>query len=89
LNPQDEDSFPPGLIDALSRHATSTECISIPLNSINVTLEAKLRKQMHEDALEPLPVDNGDYSRSDTSVDLDAYSDVLEETSQFLRLQVR
>ncbi len=73
LNPQDPDTFPAGLIDALALHA-NLELQPHPFEPE----EARLRRQMQADSLS---------SASEDVIDPEPYSDILEEVVHFLRLE--
>lgn len=89
LNPQDYNSFPPGLLDALELHTT----VVLPPSKTRDqgdSIAARLRRQMQAEALNSVSGDdniNRD-AKGTEIVDLEVYSDILEETAQFLRLQV-
>lgn len=86
----DPTSFPPGLLDALALHTN----LVIPASSSRVgdTIETRLRRQIQAEALQPISSDDliGDDTipTTDRNVDFELSSDILEEATQFLRLQV-
>ena len=106
LNPQNENTFPPGLIDALTLHSDLLLGVIKPLRQGDPTFPAgpdgrvtseaqRLRLQMQADALQPLlNVDEDDddgsaKARSSAVSGVDHYTpEILEEATQFLRLQV-
>jgi hypothetical protein len=106
LNPQNENTFPPGLIDALTLHSDLLLGVIKPLRQGDPTFSAgpdgrvaseaqRLRLQMQVDALQPLHnVDEDDddgsgKARSSAVSGVDRYTpEILEEATQFLRLQV-
>ncbi|KAJ6599237.1 hypothetical protein DFH09DRAFT_1258312 [Mycena vulgaris] len=86
LNPRDPDSFPPGLTEALNLHTTLE--ISPPSRHERDrdhynSSEARLRRQMAADTLQPLgALDDNATADSPTQFP----SEVLEESAHFLRL---
>ncbi|KAJ6539174.1 hypothetical protein B0H19DRAFT_1213177 [Mycena capillaripes] len=86
LNPRDLDSFPPGLLDALNLQTTLE--ISPPSSKrdrdSSVSIEARLRRQMAADTLQPLGELDDDKSIIVASTEFS--SEILEETAHFLRL---
>ncbi|KAJ3504986.1 hypothetical protein NLJ89_g7652 [Agrocybe chaxingu] len=90
LNPNNPNTFPAGLMDALANHSNLTVGSGHQGNSDSI--EDRLRKQMQADALYPLDNDDdGLTAKMKSSVQGEEHfsSDVLEEATQFLRLQVR
>ncbi|KAF7313659.1 G-patch domain-containing protein [Mycena chlorophos] len=85
LNPREPDTFPPGLIDALSTNTTFV-LPSEAADDLNKPgrIEARLRKQMAQDALQPLGDDD---DNSAPVLEQQFPSEVLDEASHFLRLQ--
>ncbi|KAF8211287.1 hypothetical protein K438DRAFT_1807059 [Mycena galopus ATCC 62051] len=93
LNPNNPDSFPPGLLDALNIRTTLE--ISPPPSKRDherdrdstVSIEARLRRQMAADTLQPLgALDDGDVKAAVLPTSNEFSSEVLEETTHFLRL---
>ena len=98
LNPNNENTFPPGLMDALTLHSNLSAGSLRPRQAdptaTSISEAQRLRLQMQADALQPLHAEDDENSTSRdkaTAVSpLDQYSsDILEEATQFLRLQVR
>ncbi|KAF5333499.1 hypothetical protein D9611_002327 [Ephemerocybe angulata] len=100
LNPNNADSFPDGLIDALMLHSNLLLGLikpprqGDPTISTHANTEAqRLRLQMQADALQPLHGDEDDISgaaRKTAVSAVDQYtSDILDEATQFLRLQAQ
>ena len=93
LNPGNNNSFPPGVIEALMLHNNGV----MPFEEDPTeTVQSRMRKQMQAHALQPLGNENeddGPGSAEDSSVPpefVDHFTpELLEETTQFLRLQVR
>jgi len=99
LNPSNPNSFPPGLIDALTLHSN----VAILPENQGDNIQTRLRRQMQADALQPISgndEDDGEASEGlsaktqSSSVGVvqaeDQFSsEILEEATQFLRLQVR
>ncbi|KAJ2924936.1 hypothetical protein H1R20_g12132, partial [Candolleomyces eurysporus] len=97
LNPTNENTFPPGLIDALTSHSNLLLGLINPRqgdpSTIRETEAQRLRAQMQADALQPLDDEQDAGSSTRTKATpvsaVDQYSsDILEEATQFLRLQV-
>ncbi|KAJ7179820.1 hypothetical protein C8R43DRAFT_1083959 [Mycena crocata] len=88
LNPRDPESFPPGLTEALNLHTTLE--ISPPSlhgrdRDHSISIEARLHRQMAADTLQPLgALDDDDKGTSVSPTQFP--SEILEETSHFLRL---
>jgi hypothetical protein len=86
LDPNDPESFPPGLIDALERHLPS---LQLQFRDYQ-TLEARLKWQIQRDALQQSVEDDIDDSQSPKTTALDQYEpDILQEAAQFLRLRAQ
>ncbi|KAJ7283819.1 hypothetical protein C8J57DRAFT_1432829 [Mycena rebaudengoi] len=83
LNPRDLESFPPGLAEALNLYTTLD--INATPRDHSVGIEARLRRQMAADTLQPLGA--ADDIVDSTTGPLKFPSETLEEVSQFLRLQ--
>ncbi|TFK43348.1 hypothetical protein BDQ12DRAFT_674821 [Crucibulum laeve] len=83
LNPNNHNTFPPGLIDALALHSDLTVLPEQPGESI----QSRLRRQMQADALqEEAP---SEAVKSSLAV-VDQFSpETLEEATQFLRLHAQ
>ncbi|KAG5341831.1 hypothetical protein C0989_007656 [Termitomyces sp. Mn162] len=81
LNPNNPDSFPEGLVDALAlRGATG-----LPHDYHGEAIQVRLRKQMEADALHPLD----DALTPKSSTLLESFSlEVMKKAMQYLRLQV-
>ncbi|KAJ6516048.1 hypothetical protein C8R45DRAFT_1049510 [Mycena sanguinolenta] len=91
LNPNNQDSFPAGLLDALNIRTTVE--ISPPLSKqrdrdSTVGIEARLRRQMAADSLQPLgaPLDDDNIKASVLPTSNEFSSEILEESTHFLRL---
>ena len=95
LNPGNNNTFPPGLIEATTLHNNGV----IPFEEgATETVQTRMRKQMQADALQPLKNEDEEEGSSgkattlakrDSSVPLEVFPlDLLEEIAQFLRLQV-
>ncbi|KAJ7507594.1 hypothetical protein B0H11DRAFT_2153252 [Mycena galericulata] len=89
LNPGDPESFPPGLTEALNLH-TMLE-ISPPSahegDRDHSSIEARLRRQMAADTLQPLGALDDDVRSGSTAITPTKFSsEILEETAHFLRL---
>ncbi|KAF7352922.1 G-patch domain-containing protein [Mycena venus] len=95
LNPNNPDSFPAGLLDALNIRTTLE--ISPPPSrrdrerdrdrDSTVSIEARLRRQMAADTLQPLgALDDDDVKAAILPTSHEFSSEVLEETTHFLRL---
>ncbi|KAG7097148.1 hypothetical protein E1B28_004526 [Marasmius oreades] len=85
LNPENLDSFSPGLVHSLGQR---------PQRENSAGLATRLRKEMESDALSSVTHDYDDLVESnisDTSLDSNSEfsQNVLDEASQFLRLQAR
>ncbi|KNZ73869.1 Coiled-coil domain-containing protein 75 [Termitomyces sp. J132] len=82
LNPNNPDSFPEGLVDALAlRGATG-----LPHDYHGEAIQVRLRKQMEADALHPLD----DALTPKSSTLLESFSlEVIEKAMQYLRLQAQ
>ncbi|KAJ7368146.1 hypothetical protein DFH08DRAFT_830517 [Mycena albidolilacea] len=90
LNPNNLDSFPAGLLDALNIR-TTLEISPRPSKrdrDSTVSIEARLRRQMAADALQPIggPDDDDAKAAAVVPTSTEFSSDVLEETAHFLRL---
>ncbi|KAL0949619.1 hypothetical protein HGRIS_009664 [Hohenbuehelia grisea] len=93
LDPRNPDSFPEGLINALTLHTTYT-IPPLPGNRRyeHESPENRLRRQMQADALQPLGDRDEDAvseKKQGLSAELDYSQDVLEDAAQFLRLQAK
>ncbi|KAJ7781422.1 hypothetical protein B0H16DRAFT_1671686 [Mycena metata] len=92
LNPRDLDSFPAGLLDALNLHSP-LEIKPLPSKRDrdrdyqSVSIEARLRRQMAADTLQPLSALDDDVNSIAVAAPPEFSSEVLEETSHFLRLR--
>lgn len=88
LNPGNDNTFPPGLIEAVTLH--NDGAMPFEEDPTTETVQSRLRKQMQADALRS--EDEGTATRRDSSVPpvlMDHFPpDLLEEITQFLRLQV-
>ncbi|KAG6833746.1 hypothetical protein H0H87_001178 [Tephrocybe sp. NHM501043] len=83
LNPNNEDTFPEGLMDALAlRGATG-----LPHEYHGEPIQVRLRKQMQADALRPL--DDSPLAVKNSSLAETFPEEVIEEAIQFLRLQAQ
>ncbi|EAU84259.1 hypothetical protein CC1G_01255 [Coprinopsis cinerea okayama7 len=102
LNPENENTFPPGLIDALALHSNLISYIRPSQGSGNSsaavtdTEREGLKRQMQADALVPLRNDEDDDGTHDSKAmkslvsSVDQFStEILEEATQFLRLQAQ
>ncbi|KAF7301424.1 G-patch domain-containing protein [Mycena indigotica] len=93
VNPREPDTFPPGLFEALSLYTTTFEVSSetkqgSDSNKTDRIDAARLRRQMAADALQPLGELTDDGNSAPTlAIEQEFPSEVLEETSHFLRLQ--
>ena len=92
LNPNNHDTFPAGLIEALALHSN----VAVVSERHGDSIQSKMKQQMRADALQPLRDDSlleeqGPVVPKSSSVaPEDQFSpDILEEATQFLRLQVR
>ncbi|KAJ7179295.1 hypothetical protein C8R46DRAFT_941848 [Mycena filopes] len=89
LNPRDLDSFPPGLMDALTpleiRPPPSTRERDRDRDQ-SISIEARLRRQMAADTLQPLSALDDDVN-SIAVAPPEFSSEILEETAHFLRLR--
>ncbi|KAF8803703.1 RNA-binding domain-containing protein [Phlegmacium glaucopus] len=88
LNPNNPNTFPRGLMDALSAHNSSN--IGIIPNETGESVQSRLRKQMQADALQPVDHEESTTNKKSFIPAEDQYSpEVLEEATQFLRLQAQ
>ena len=88
LNPDNPNTFPRGLIDALSAHNTGSLVITADKGGESV--QSRLRKQMQADSLQPI-IDDEEPTANKKSLipaENDYGPEILEEATQFLRLQV-
>jgi len=87
LNPGNDKVFPLGLIEALTLHNNG----AMPFEEDPTeTVQTRLRKQMQADALQPLGNEDEEAATKVPPVLMDHFPpDLLEEITQFLRLQVR
>jgi hypothetical protein len=84
LNPSNHNTFPPGLIEAVTLHnngAMPFEC------DATETAQSRMRKQMQADALQPLKNEGEEEESLGTLVE-HFPPDLMEEITQFFRLQV-
>lgn len=86
LNPNNPESFPHGLMDALELHTT----LSLPIASKHniASVESRLRQQMQSDALQLLD-DVTDQDQKVVAADPEFSPETLEESAQYLRLQAQ
>ncbi|KAK0231100.1 hypothetical protein IW262DRAFT_1445328 [Armillaria fumosa] len=86
LNPNNLESFPHGLMDALELHTT----LSLPMASKHniASVETRLRQQMQSDALQPFD-DVTDQDQKAVAADPEFSPETLEESAQYLRLQAQ
>jgi hypothetical protein len=90
LNPGNNNTFPSGLIEALTLHNNG----AMPFEEDPTeTVQSRMRKQIQADALQPLRnEDDEEAAKRGSSVPpvlVDHFPpELLEETTQFLRLQV-
>jgi len=97
LNSGNDNTFPPGLIEALTLHDNGVPFERDPTE----TFQSRMRKQMQADALQPLKNDDEESIDTATTLGLQQGSsvppvfvdpispDLLEEATQFLRLQAQ
>ncbi|PPQ77314.1 hypothetical protein CVT25_010896 [Psilocybe cyanescens] len=88
LNPNNHATFPAGLIEALAAHNGG---VVLPENRAE-SIQERLRKQMQADALHPIKPDEDESSENMKSSVFakDQFSpELLEEATQFLRLQAQ
>ncbi|KAF8165152.1 hypothetical protein B0H34DRAFT_687998 [Crassisporium funariophilum] len=89
LNPHNHDTFPAGLIDALAMHSNLA---LIPDQHHSDSIQARLRKQMQADSLQSVE-DSAERltTKMKSSIPTeDQYTpELLEEATQFLRLQAQ
>ncbi|KAF9483997.1 hypothetical protein BDN70DRAFT_873137 [Pholiota conissans] len=92
LNPNNLDTFPPGLLEALTLHSNNLAVIPERQGD---SIQSRLRKQMQADALQPitddldLPEDHAEQMKSSLAAEDQFSPEVLEEATQFLRLQAQ
>lgn len=87
LNPNNPDTFPQGLMDSLSSHNTGN--LVVIANDAGESVQSRLRKQMQADSLHPID-DEEPTANKKLSMPEDQYNlEVLEEVTQFLRLQAQ
>ena len=88
LNPNNPNTFPQGLIDALSAHDTSN--LALIANDAGESVQSRLRKQMQADSLQPIHDDEELTANKKSLIPAeDQYGpEILEEATHFLRLQV-
>ena len=85
LDPEDRDTFPPGLIEALEQQTAFT--MSLPRDPRrDDDIEGRLRRQMHKDRLRPLNAEDEDEGKAAAVPEFE--QSTLEEACQFLRLPV-
>ena len=93
LNPNNHDTFPAGLLEALTLHTN----VAIVPERHGDSIQSKMKQQMRADALQPLHEDSLEEQgpvapnmKSSSVAPEDQFSpEILEEATQFLRLQVR
>jgi len=84
LNPNNPNTFPRGLLDALY----NTDNLTTIVNDTGESVQSRLRKQMQADSLQP--IDDEETNAKSLIPAEDQYgSEVLEEATQFLRLQAQ
>lgn len=85
LDPEDRDTFPPGLLEALEQQTAFT--MPLPRDPRrDDDIEGRLRRQMHKDRLRPLNAEDEDEGKAAAVPEFE--QSTLEETCQFLRLPV-
>ena len=85
LNPNNPNTFPRGLLDALYNTGNLTTIV----NDTEESVQSRLRKQMQADSLQPIDDEEPTTNAKSLIPSEDQYgSEVLEEATQFLRLQV-
>jgi hypothetical protein len=85
LNPNNSNTFPQGLMDALY----NTGDLPSIANDTEESVQSRLRKQMQADSLQPIDDEEPTTNKNSLIPTEDQYdSEVLEEAKQFLRLQV-
>jgi len=87
LNPQNPDSFPEGLLDALTDHSSG----ALPNQKhTEESSQSRLRRQMQADALRPVAsgLDEDDLEESRHVMEIFT-SETIEEAIQFLRLNAQ
>ena len=85
MNFNNPNTFPPGLIDALSLH----DGIIVPPEPHGDSIQSRLRRQMQAESLQSLDADDDTPTAKPVMSAVDQYSpQCLEEAAQFLRLQV-
>ena len=94
LDPIDPDSFPTGLMDAVTASSTAAAAAATPAcggSGEDRSIEERLREQMRADALQPLDDDDG-VASSPKNADLNSESHLspklVEDAAQFLCLNV-
>lgn len=86
LNLSNPNTFPPGLIDALSLHGG----IIVPTEPHGDSIQSRLRRQMQAESLQPLDADDDTPTAKPAISAVDQFSpQCLEEAAQFLRLQAQ
>lgn len=88
LNPNNADTFPDGLLDALDDPELAA---SVQRTRAGDSIEGRLRKQMHTDALRPLSsaLEDAEGKEDTTTLAKTPYNEEeLQEAMQFLRLGV-
>ncbi|KAF5388203.1 hypothetical protein D9615_000228 [Tricholomella constricta] len=83
LNPNISDSFPAGLLEALTLRGAA----GLPHEYHGEPIQVRLRRQMQADALRP--VDDSEGTTKDSALVEMFPSEVIEEAIQFLRLQAQ
>ncbi|KII95345.1 hypothetical protein PLICRDRAFT_121060 [Plicaturopsis crispa FD-325 SS-3] len=90
LNPKDTGSFPEGLVDALSEQNYHALLVASELQRARDDVQARLRRQMQEDALQPLDDLDEPPAIPIPSVSEDKFSaETVAEVAQFLRLNAQ
>jgi hypothetical protein len=85
LNPYNPNTFPRGLLDALY----NSDKLTTIVNDTGESVQSRLRKQMQADSLQPIDDEELTTNAKSLIPAEDQYgSEVLEEATQFLRLQV-
>jgi hypothetical protein len=90
LDPDDPESFPKGLIDALEQQTPVLKIQHSGREYRKSSIETRLRMQMQEDALQPLSITLDDDTDSELrkTTGQDYTSDTIQEAAGFIRLDV-